>query len=176
MQILFYISAVIAVASTILVITTKNAVNSLLYLIVSLLSIAVMFYVIGAPFVAALEVIVYAGAIMVLFIFVIMMLNLGKESEAFENSLFYPGIWIGPSFLVLILLIEVGYLLLKSNMGEVELHNSGPKEVGLSLFTTYILGVELAGFLLLAGIIGAYHLGHRKKRSLHRFLENEEVK
>ncbi len=77
MNLLFYLSALIAVISTLLVITRTNTVHALLYLIVSLLAVAMIFFVLGAPFVAALEVIIYAGAIMVLFIFVIMMLNLG---------------------------------------------------------------------------------------------------
>ena len=78
----FYIAAVIAVVTTLLVITRKNAVQALLYLAVSLISVAVIFYDLGAPFMAALEVIVYAGSIIVLFIFVVMMLNLGKRATA----------------------------------------------------------------------------------------------
>jgi NADH-quinone oxidoreductase subunit J len=172
MIVLFYISAVIALVSTIMVIVVKNAVHSLLYLVVSLLAVAVIFYIIGAPFIAALEVIVYAGAIMVLFVFVIMMLNMGKESVDFEKSLFYPGIWIGPTLLVIILLAQVGYLIFEAQAGEINLTVSDPKEVGTSLYGAYIIGVELAGFLLLAGIIGAYHIGYNKKRSRHRFLQD----
>jgi NADH-quinone oxidoreductase subunit J len=172
MIILFYISAVIALVSTIMVIVVKNAVHSLLYLVVSLLAAAVIFYIIGAPFIAALEVIVYAGAIMVLFVFVIMMLNMGKESVDFEKSLFYPGIWVGPTLLVIILLVQVAYLIFNARAGEINLNVSDPKEVGTSLYGAYIIGVELAGFLLLAGIIGAYHLGYRKKKTRHRFLQD----
>jgi NADH-quinone oxidoreductase subunit J len=81
MDVLFYISAAVTIASSVMVITRRNAVHALLYLVTSLLSAAFIFYLLGAPFIAALEVIIYAGAIMVLFIFVVMMLNLGKESE-----------------------------------------------------------------------------------------------
>ena len=70
-------AATIALVSTILALTRANAAHALIYLILSLLAVAVIFYLIGAPFAAALEVVIYAGAIMVLFIFVIMMLNLG---------------------------------------------------------------------------------------------------
>jgi NADH-quinone oxidoreductase subunit J len=173
MIVIFYIAAVIALASTVMVIVLKHAVHSLLYLVVSLLSIAVIFYIIGAPFIAALEVIVYAGAIMVLFVFVIMMLNMGKESMEFEKSLFYPGIWIGPSLLVLILLAQVTYLLFYNTPGQIDLTVSDPREVGIALYGPYIIGVELAGFLLLAGIVGAYHVGYRKRKSYHRFLQEE---
>jgi NADH-quinone oxidoreductase subunit J len=172
MIVVFYISAVIALASTIMVIIVKNAVHSLLYLVVSLLAVAVIFYIIGAPFIAALEVIVYAGAIMVLFVFVMMMLNLGKESEAFEKSLFYPGIWVGPVILVMLLLAQVAYLLFSNPVDQVDLAVSEPGEVGAALYGAYIIGVELAGFLLMAGIVGAYHIGNRKKKSYHRFLQD----
>ena len=82
MNTVFYISAAVALASTVMVITRRKAVHALLYLIVSLLAVAVVFYALGAPFVAALEVLIYAGAIMVLFVFVIMLLNLGPEAAA----------------------------------------------------------------------------------------------
>ena len=80
MTIVFYVAGAVAIVSTALMITRLNAVHALLYLIVSLLAVAVVFYTLGAPFIAALEVIIYAGAIMVLFVFVVMMLNLGEEA------------------------------------------------------------------------------------------------
>ena len=110
MDLLFYISAIVAVISTLLVITRTNTVHALLYLIVSLLAVALIFFALGAPFVAALEVIIYAGAIMVLFIFVIMMLNLGGAHAKEEAQLLTPGIWRGPAILCLILAMELIYL------------------------------------------------------------------
>lgn len=174
MIILFYIAAAVAVISTIMVITVKNAVHSLLLLIISLLSSAVIFYLTGAPFAAALEVIVYAGAIMVLFIFVIMMLNLGTESVRLEKTLFSPGIWIIPSILALILLVETGYILLGGSPQSVPLQTNSPKEFGIALYGPYIIGVELSAFLLLSGIVGAYHLGYKNKKFYHRFLQEKE--
>jgi len=76
----FYLMALVAIVSTVRVVTNANPVHALLSLIVSLLAVAGMFLTIGAPFAAALEVIVYAGAIMVLFVFVVMMLNLGQHT------------------------------------------------------------------------------------------------
>jgi len=87
MNIIFYIASALAVFATIKAVTGKVAIHSLLYLIASLLAIAVVLFVLGAPFIAALEVIIYAGAIMVLFVFVMMMLNLGKASEQIESEL-----------------------------------------------------------------------------------------
>src|ERR1051326_8701585 len=95
----FYIAAAIAVLATVLVITRKNAVQALLYLAVSLISVAVIFYDLGAPFMAALEVIIYAGSIIVLFIFVVMMLNLGKPATEAEAKLLQPRMWVGPIIL-----------------------------------------------------------------------------
>ncbi len=86
MIILFYLAAVIAILSTVAVIVQTNIVHALIYLILSLLAVAVIFYVLGAPFAALLEAIVYAGAIMVLFLFVIMMLNLGQHTRDEERS------------------------------------------------------------------------------------------
>jgi energy-coupling factor transporter transmembrane protein EcfT len=90
MKIIFYLSAIVAILSTIMVVTRKEAVHAFLYLVVSLFSISVIFFISGAPFVAALEVIVYAGAIMILFLFAIMMLNLGKDSVQRESQLMTP--------------------------------------------------------------------------------------
>ena len=157
----FYIAAGVAVISTFMVITRLNAVHALLYFVVSLFAVAVIFFVLGAPFVAALEVIVYAGAIMVLFVFVIMLLNLGQEAVRQERRWLEPGMWIGPAALSAVLLMELGYILTGSDDGTVGASVVGPKDVALVLMGPYVLGVELASMLLLAGLIGAYHLGRR---------------
>jgi len=163
MNAIFYISALVAVIATVMVITRSNAVHALLYLIVSLLSVALIFFVLGAPFVAALEVIVYAGAIMVLFVFVIMMLNLGPQTAERERTWMAPSMWIAPTILSLILAGELVYYILRGGGHRLMAVNTvGPKEVGLTLFGPYLLGVELASMLLLAGLVGAYHLGRRE--------------
>ncbi len=156
----FYIAGGVAVISTVLMLTRLNLVHALLYLIVSLLAVSVVFFVLGAPFVAALEAIVYAGAIMVLFLFVVMMLNVGRDS-ATERQWLTPGIWTGPVILAGILILEVVYLARGTSAG-LGTSATGPKEVGIALFGPYIIGVELASMLLLAGLVGAYHLGFRK--------------
>jgi NADH-quinone oxidoreductase subunit J len=158
MELMFYIAGAVAVVSTALMLTRLNVVHALLYLIVSFLGIAVVFFVLGAPFVAALEVIVYAGAIMVLFVFVGMMFNLGQDSMETEKQWLTPGIWIGPVVLSVILFAEVVYLLQggTAQMGAVAV---GSKDVGTALFGPYVIGVELASMLLLAGVVGAHHLG-----------------
>ena len=163
MELAFYIAGAVAVISTVLMLTRLNVVHALLYLIVSLLGVAVVFYVLGAPFVAALEIIIYAGAIMVLFLFVVMMLNLGKQAVGLEKQWLTPGIWIGPALLTSILLLEVVHLVralpVALGTGVVD-----PKSVAIALFGPYVIGVELASMLLLAGLVGAYHLGLRETK------------
>jgi NADH-quinone oxidoreductase subunit J len=165
MTVLFYIAAAVAIVSTTMVITRLHAVHALLYLVVSLLSVAVIFYTLGAPFIAALEVIIYAGAIMVLFVFVVMMLNLGAETVAQERAWLSPRMWIGPAILAFILAVELVYALVWSGSQPAGSVVIGPKQVGIALFGPYILGVELVAMLLLAALIGAYHLGQRRRVS-----------
>jgi NADH-quinone oxidoreductase subunit J len=157
---LFYIAAVVAVVATILVITRNNLVHALLYLIVSLFAVAVVFYTLGAPFVAALEVIVYAGAIMMLFLFAVMLLNLRADESARVPARF----WAGPGILAAVLLTELIYGIGGANQ---TLHTGvvGPQAVSRSLFGPYVLGVELASMLLLAALIGARHIGGRREET-----------
>jgi NADH:ubiquinone oxidoreductase subunit 6 (chain J) len=170
MNVFFFIAASVAVISTIMAISGRNAIHSLLYLILSLLAISVVFYLLDAPFVAALEVIIYAGAIMVLFIFVTMMLNIGSERKM-ENKWLTPRMWIAPSILAAILFFDFIIALKNMQASLPDNHGILPKQVGISLFSTYLLAVEIAAILLMAGVIGAYHLGSQKKKVTHRFLE-----
>ena len=161
MELTFYIAGAVAVISTIIMLTRLNLAHALLYLIVSLLAVAVDFFVLGAPFAAALEAIVYAGAIMVLFLFVVMMLNIGRRAAKTERDWLTPGIWAGPAILAGILIVEVVYLAQGGSAG-LGTGATGPKQVGIALFGPYLIGVELASMLLLAGLVGAYHLGLHK--------------
>ena len=167
MTVVFYVSAIIAVISTLMVITRLNAVHALIYLIISLLAVAVIFYTQGAPFAAALEIIIYAGAIMVLFVFVVMMLNLGPVTIEQERRWLQPKMWLGPTVLAAVLLVELVYIIgrVPPTAGAEVV---GTKLLGLTLFGPYLLGVELASMLLLAGLVGAYHLGLRPPTSSQR--------
>jgi len=172
MNLFFYIAAVIAILSTIMAITGRNAIHSLLFLILSLLAVSVMFYLLDAPFIAALEVIIYAGAIMVLFIFVTMMLNIGLEKKQ-EKRWLNPRMWLIPSILAAVLFVDLMFAV-RTMETVVEANQIiEPKQVGISLFSTYLLAVEIAAILLMAGVIGAFHLGSQKKKVLHRFLEKK---
>jgi NADH-quinone oxidoreductase subunit J len=159
MTVTFYFSAAVAVTAALLAITRANAVHALLYFICSLLATAVMFFVLGAPFVAALVVIINAGAIMVLFVFVVMMLNSGPRSIEHERAWLKPRVWIGPVLLSTLLIIELIYSLMQYRTGAIAGEVVQPRQVGIAMFGPYLLAVELASMLLLAALLGAYHLG-----------------
>ncbi|MDQ1693460.1 MAG: NADH-quinone oxidoreductase subunit, partial [Acidobacteriaceae bacterium] len=135
---LFYLASILAVIATLLAITQRHAVHALLYLIVSLLAVAVDFYALGAPFVAALEIMIYAGAIMVLFVFVVMMLNVAEHAMEVERKWLRPGSWFGPSILALILLGELAYSAVTTASSTPSFATAvGPKQVGIALYGTY---------------------------------------
>ena len=158
MTLIFYVASIIAVAATIRVVTGTHNVHALLYFVVSLLAVAVIFLTLGAPFAAALEVIIYAGAVMVLFVFVVMMLSSGPRASLRERRWLCPQVWIGPGILSAILLAELWWVLGRHEAGTVAAVQVQPGEVGAALFGSYLLAVEMASILLLAGLTGAYHL------------------
>ena len=160
MEVLFYIAGLIALVATIAALTRPNAAHALIYLIVSLLAVAVLFFLMGAPFAAALEIVIYAGAIMVLFIFVIMMLNLGDAGVSREQQLLAGRSWILPGIMAALLLLEL-LLAMDNASGTTSGNAVDPKAVGITLFGPYVLAVEIASMLLMAGLVGAYHLGRR---------------
>ena len=158
-NILFYLAAVMAVATTSMVVITRNAVYAVLYLIMSLFAVALVFLSLNAPFLALVEIIVYAGAIMVLFLFVVMMLNLqgdrGDEStkRPTRQQMLIPG---GLALLLLILVV------VSLSAGTPSAANEAlrdPKLLGELLFTKHYLGVKLSGIILLIGTIGGLHIG-----------------
>lgn len=115
MEFAFYICGLIAILATLRVITHTNPVHALLYLIISLLAISGVFFSLGAYFAGALEIIVYAGAIMVLFVFVVMMLSLGGSEIEQERQWLKPQVWIGPAILSAIMLVVIVYAILGVN-------------------------------------------------------------
>lgn len=157
----FYLAGAVAVIATLLALTRRQAVHALLWLVVSLLAVAIVFFLLGAPFVAALEVIVYAGAIMVLFMFAVMLLPRGRDLVEAQLS---PAALLGPAALSAVLLAELLWLLWGAPAGEIAAASVGPHAVATTLLGPYLLGVELASLLLLAGLVGAYHLGREASR------------
>ena len=164
MELAFYAAALVAVYSTLRVISTSNPMHALLNLIISIIAVAMIFFCLGASFAGALQVIVYAGAIMVLFVFVVMMLNLGGSEIEQERQWLKPQVWIGPAILSAIMLVVIVYAILGVNDQGIDGTPISAKAVGITLFGPYVLAVELASMLLLAGLVVAFHVG-REERS-----------
>lgn len=163
MEFAFYICGLIAILATLRVITHTNPVHALLYLIISLLAISGVFFALGAHFAGALEIIVYAGAIMVLFVFVVMMLNPGGSEIEQERQWLKPQVWIGPAILSAIMLAVIVYAILGVNDQGIDGTPISAKAVGITLFGPYVLAVELASMLLLAGLVVAFHVGREER-------------
>ncbi|MDO4251594.1 MAG: NADH-quinone oxidoreductase subunit J [Moraxella sp.] len=160
----FYALGLVAIIASFRVITHANPVHAILSLIVSLLAVAGIFFILGAPFAGMLEMIVYAGAILVLFVFVIMMLNLGTDTTV-EKTWLSSGAWASPMALTVIIAAVLGAFILSQSyvVGETSLQNTtvDAKAVGVSLFSHYVLVVQMAAFLLLGALVAAYHLGKK---------------
>lgn len=160
MEYAFYLSGLVAVLATLGVVSNLNPVHGVLYLVVSLLAVAMVFFALGAPFAGALEIIVYAGAIMVLFVFVVMMLNLGQAAVAQERVWLQPRTWLGPSLLAAVLLLILVSLLWRGDAGMlIQGDEISAKQVGMILFGPWLLVVELSALLLLAALVTASHVG-----------------
>ena len=157
----FYIAGAVAIIATLLAVTRINAVHALLYLLVSLLSVALIFLLLGAPFVAAFEVIIYGGAIMVLFAFVVMMLGLGRKSMADERRWLTLPVWVGPAILAAVLMAELFYVVHFGPSVTIGVIPTTPHEVAVLLLGPYLLGVELVSVVLLLGLVGAFHLAYQ---------------
>lgn len=163
--ILFISLAVISVFSAIMMVTRKSPINSALYLILNFLTIAGFFLLLKAQFLAVIQVLVYMGAIMVLFLFVIMLLNLGDASKLKEEFTYKK---ISALLISILLFCLIGYTVYFGFMGKLtpaspEASNIGTVEfLGKELVTTYSFPFEVAAFLLLAAIVGAVVLAKKK--------------
>ena len=157
MNLLTYIACGLAIIFAVLTITQRNAIHALVYLILMLLSLSVIFFTLGAPFVAVLQIAIYAGAIMVLFVFVVMMLNLGRRAERLEQRWLGGGVWAIPVILAAVFLGLGAFALAQAERGAPPVAMVGPRMVGLALYRPYVLAVEIASMLLVAGLIGAFH-------------------
>ena len=165
--ILFFVIAVISVVSAFLVVTQRNVFYSALFLILTLCGVAILYLLLNAPFLAAIQIIVYAGAIMVLFLFVIMLLNLKKDEFGRDRRRIQKSLGI---LFAILLLVEVAVAIKigisRSFLGDVASSLKegfgGPHLLGELLFTKYLLPFELTSILLLVAIIGAIVLAKKR--------------
>jgi NADH-quinone oxidoreductase subunit J len=155
---LFYILGFTMLAATLLCITRRNPVHAVIYLVAGLFALALMFYLLGAPLVAAWQVIVYAGAIMVLFLFIIMMLGLAPQEvpEGPGWQRWGPLALLSSSMMICTLLLIFQDPLADKHIADFYL---APQILGEALFGRYALAVEIVSFQLLFATIGAYMLG-----------------
>jgi NADH-quinone oxidoreductase subunit J len=159
MNVFFYIPAAIAIIAALICITRREVMHGILYLIVVLISLAIMFFQLGAPFVAAMEIIVYAGAIVVLFLFVVMMINPPAESGGTMSKI--TGLF-APLVLVIILALQFAFLLQHSG-APMTANTVGPGMLGKSFFSDYAYTLHLIAVFLLVGLVGALHLSTSHK-------------
>ncbi|UCD82088.1 MAG: NADH-quinone oxidoreductase subunit J [Desulfobacterales bacterium] len=158
-SIIFYVLAAVILVATALAITRRNLVHAVVYLILSFFGSALMFYLLGAPLLAALEVIIYAGAIMILFLFIIMML----KGESLEERMFPPRQWLPAAIMGLIYLAIVTLFVFTEPGSQVSLKIAlaKPRDFGRYLFTKHWLSIEIVSLLLLIALLGALYMGRR---------------
>lgn len=162
-EILFWFLSVVALFSALMVITSKNPVYSVLWLIVTFFSISGHYILLNAQFLAIVNVIVYAGAIMVLFLFVIMLMNLNKESEPQKNRWLKMAGAVAGGCLLLVLVAALKDVDMKDKQALVNAGNIGLiKNLGKELFTTYVVPFEISSVLFLSAMVGAVVIGKKE--------------
>ncbi|MDA8423424.1 MAG: NADH-quinone oxidoreductase subunit J [Nitrospiraceae bacterium] len=163
-QVIFFYFAVVILASAILTITQKNPIHSVMFMLLLFFHIAGVFVLLNAEFLAAVQLIVYAGAILILYLFVVMLLNVDRESTAARANRFWP--WMaGFGALIaaeVILLIARGTFPSEAGQQPMRLAGSGVKELGELLYQKYLVPFEVASIILLVGLVGAVMLAKKR--------------
>lgn len=175
--VIFVLAAIVAVFAAVMVITPGNPIHSVLWLILNLVSLAVMYYVLSAPFLMAVQLIVYAGAIVVLFLFVVMLLGSRFEPGA------HPHLgWLRPAAFVAGILFLAGLIAVARLDGSsATVAGALPPvgdaaSIGRKLYTTWLLPFEATSILLLTALVGAMYLGrHGDRGTVNDFGGTEDV-
>ncbi|MBJ6725685.1 NADH-quinone oxidoreductase subunit J family protein [Geomesophilobacter sediminis] len=157
--IVFYILAAVTLVGTVLAITARQGVHAIVYLVTSFFALALIFYLLGAPMVASFEVIIYAGAIMVLFLFVIMMLDLGKP-EKIQTPKLYD--WCPAILLLVVITGSMGVLASRAATPLNAFAGISVQEFSFTLFKRYGAAIEIISMQLLFALVGALYLGRRR--------------
>jgi NADH-quinone oxidoreductase subunit J len=161
---IFYLLAIITVIATALAVTRRNMVHAVVYLIISFFGTALLYYLLGAPFLAVLEVIIYAGAIMVLFLFIVMMIQIRPAVQT-RNVVLKQ--WL-PAILLGGIVFGLAAAMVVADPGSrirLKPATAGPAELGRFLFQQYWFPVEIASFLLLIALVGALYLGRGESKT-----------
>jgi NADH-quinone oxidoreductase subunit J len=163
-QLIFAYFAAVIIVSAVLVITRRNPVHSVMFMLLLFFHIAGVFVLLNAEFLAAVQLIVYAGAILILYLFVVMLLNVDKERSAKRANRYWPviagfGIVIAAEIVVLLargkFSVDTGQLM-KPGFGSVN-------ALGVELYTNYLVPFEIASVILLVGLVGAVMLAKKVK-------------
>jgi NADH-quinone oxidoreductase subunit J len=174
-SIFFYFFSIIAIFSSLMVITSRNTVNSVFFLILDFISVGCLFIMVGAEFLGMIILIVYVGAVAVLFLFVVMMLNVAEQKQSWfigKKSTHLPAGLIVSVLIFLELLVVIGGWKYKDNLmssSTLDLSNiSNTHQLGLVMYTDYILFFQLAGIILLLSMIGAILLTFRERTGVKK--------
>jgi NADH-quinone oxidoreductase subunit J len=174
-SIFFYFFSIIAIFSSLMVITSRNTVNSVFFLILDFISVGCLFIMVGAEFLGMIILIVYVGAVAVLFLFVVMMLNVAEQKQSWfigKKSTHIPVGLIVSLLIFLELLVVVGgwrykdNLMSSSTLDISEISNT--HQIGLVMYTDYILFFQIAGMILLLSMIGAILLTFRERKGVKK--------
>jgi NADH-quinone oxidoreductase subunit J len=162
-QILFWILTAMALGSALMVITSKNPVYSVLYLIICFFAISGHYVLLNAQFLAVVNIIVYAGAIMVLFLFVIMLMNLSAEVEPQKNKWLKLAGALAGGCLLLVMVAAIKNADLKTQITQINQGNIGLiKNLGTALFKDYVVPFEISSVLFLSAMVGAVVIGKKE--------------
>ncbi len=164
--ILFLITALIAIVGAVAMVVSRNAVHSALFLLLNFAAIAVLFLLLHAPFLFAIQLTVYAGAIMVLFLFVVMLLGAEKVEDAPDRIAWQQplALVLGLALLVVAVVVGLGGATTPPPDGEALVPFTDPRSLGGLLFTDYLLPFEVTGFILLIAVVGVVVLSQRGRK------------
>lgn len=157
MKIFFYFLSIVLVITSTTAVIHNNPMRSLLYLIITILGVSTIFFITGSEFAGALEIIIYAGAIMILFVFILMLLNVNTKKINMNNHLNFL------LFIIFIMLLILSYNIINLNDYNLYLNNVtiDDKKIGIKLFGPYLIIVELVSILLLTSLIIVAHIGKK---------------
>ena len=174
-SIFFYFFSIIAIFSSLMVITSRSTINSVFFLILDFISVGCLFIMVGAEFLGMIILIVYVGAVAVLFLFVVMMLNVAEQRNSWftgkETKHIHSGLIVGNLILLELLVVVGGWKYKENVMSSSTLilsDVSNTHQLGLVMYTDYILYFQLAGIILLLSMIGAILLTFRERVGIKR--------
>jgi NADH-quinone oxidoreductase subunit J len=162
-QLIFLYFAVVIIVSAVLMVTRRNPIHSVMFMLLLFFHIAGVFVLLNAEFLAAVQLIVYAGAILILYLFVVMLLSVDRETQAVRANRFWPWL-VGFGFVIA---AEIALLVLRgtfpADRGQtVKNAGAGVRELGVELYTKYLVPFEIASVILLVGLVGAVMLAKKK--------------